>query len=488
MNASPQIYLAAAGVTWFTPSLRMGRAVVRLMLAVIMSLASGVTLAAEAARVFHAEGEVRIDARTAVVGDAVQEGAHITTGANGYVYMKTVDDGLFILRPNSAARIVRYHIDDRHPENTRIKLELSKGIARSQSGKAVKAARQNFRFNTPVAAIGVRGTDFTVFTDAETSRVSVLSGAIVISGFGRNCNPAGAGPCEGGSSRELMASQVGQLLQVRRGQPAPQLLNGGSLTPDVVAPPKVEEPAVKVSSAANGAVSGAVGAPSAAVAAALAGTVGGDVNLDAQKSANLLQKIPAVVDGGLPPVVVTPPAVVIAPAPTPELRHVIWGRYTAMASQAPNVDIRQQTANHAQLVALSGAFAVMRSAGSDWAVPDHGTAVFILRQGEAYVRDEARNISTAATVTNGKLSLDFGKSSFATNFDLVVSATERHALQATGSVSPNGTLLGVGQFAAPSNMAVSGALGPENGGTAAYVFASRLDSRRVANGITYWTK
>jgi len=35
---------------------------------------------------------------------------------------------------------------------------------------------------------------------------------------------------------------------------------------------------------------------------------------------------------------------------------------------------------------------------------------------------------------------------------------------------------------------VSGALGPENGGTAAYVFASRLDSRRVANGITYWTK
>jgi hypothetical protein len=35
-------------------------------------------------------------------------------------------------------------------------------------------------------------------------------------------------------------------------------------------------------------------------------------------------------------------------------------------------------------------------------------------------------------------------------------------------------------------MAVSGSLGA--GDNAAYIFSSRLDDKRTANGVTYWTK
>jgi hypothetical protein len=68
-----------------------------------------------------------------------------------------------------------------------------------------------------------------------------MSGGITVSGFGGGCH-RGTGPCEGGAARELSAAQKGQLLQVRRGQ-APQLLQGnGALAPDVVAPPRADEP------------------------------------------------------------------------------------------------------------------------------------------------------------------------------------------------------------------------------------------------------
>lgn len=455
------------------PWLRAGAAVRHTMVALALLGASAWAGAGEAAHVFHAEGDVKVANRPVAIGAVVQEGEEITTGGNGYIYMKTLDDGLFILRPNSVARIVTYHVDAKNPANTRIKLELLKGIARSQSGTAVKAARQNFRFNTPVAAIGVRGTDFTVFTDAETSRVSVLSGAIVISGFGGNCNPSGVGPCEGSTSRELRATQVGQLLQVKRGQAAPQLLNGAPLAPDVAPPPHVEEPAVKnTTSAAPLTVS-----PGTTLA-------GNDLNLDAQKNANLLQKIPAAGSGSSP--VVTPPPVVVVDPPLPA-RQVIWGRYEALAGQAATIDNSQQLAEKSQLVAMFGSFSLFRTAGATWTIPDHGSTGFALKQSEAYIRDDTTNLSTLAQITNGKLNINFTNSSFTTSFDLTSSSNDVFKMQSSGGVTKDGLISGVGQYVQGSNMTVQGALGAE-GATAAYLFQSRLDTHRLATGATSWVK
>ena len=189
-----------------------------IILAASLALAASAASAGEAGKIIFVAGNVQVDGKAATLNGQVNEGELLSTGSDGYLYIRTPDNGLFILRPGSKGRIATYQIDKQNPANTRVKLELLSGVARSQSGEAVKMARQNFRFNTPVAAIGVRGTDFTVFTNQETSRVTVLSGGITVSGFAGSCSPDGTGPCEGSAARELSAAQRG--LQ-RRGTSAP---------------------------------------------------------------------------------------------------------------------------------------------------------------------------------------------------------------------------------------------------------------------------
>lgn len=187
--------------------------------------------------IIQSQGDARVAGTPAKAGDAVQAGQPLSTGANAHIYIKTIDGGFLILRPSSRAQVIAYTVDLAQPANSRFKIELQSGVARSISGDAVKKSRENFRFNTPVAAIGVRGTDFTVFTDNQTTRVSVLAGGIVVSGFGAGCGPEGSGPCEGAANRELYASQALQVLQVNRGQALPQILRSNSLAPDASAPP-----------------------------------------------------------------------------------------------------------------------------------------------------------------------------------------------------------------------------------------------------------
>jgi len=433
--------------------------------------AAGFASAGEAGRIVFVSGDVTAGSKPAVLGEAVQEGAEIVTGKNGYLYLKTVDDGLLILRPASRARIAAYHIDNANPENTRVKLELLSGVARSVSGKGVKAARQNFRFNTPVAAIGVRGTDFTVFTDQQTSNVTVLAGAIVVSGFGGSCAPGGAGPCEHAASRELAAGQLGQMLQVKSGQAEPKLINAGAVAPDAVAPPRPDEPAAKPVSST----------PSANV---------GEASLDPRKADSLLQQVkvstvPVAPVEPIAPVIPETPEVVAPSVPAVPDKEIVWGRWAAVAGKSANVASSDQAAKGSQRVATNQYYAIYRTTGADWQTPVQGSASFAMRQGEAVVQNSSTGVITSATLENGKLQVDFGAATFATSFDLLT-ATERFKLKATGAVARDGQLGGSATNGSTINMNVNGTLGAKN--DAAYLFYSRLDAARVANGITYWTK
>ena len=415
--------------------------------------AASLVQAGEAGRIVFVAGDVHIAGQRIALGHAVQEGDELATGAGGYAYMKTVDNGFLILRPNTRARITAYHIDRQNPAQSRIKLELLNGVARSISGEAVKQARQNFRFNTPVAAIGVRGTDFTVFTDQQTSRVVVISGGVVVSGFTGVCGPEGSGPCEGVTSRELFSGQIGQLLQVSRGQAVPQLLPSNGLSPDVTAPPRPDEPSGRRS---------ATGAPVTLSNA--------DLSLDAQKSANplLLNALPN--------------------APPEPQRQIIWGRWATVLDQAGNIDIAKIVGAKGEILALSPYFAVLRTSGVDWQTPVQGTLGFALQQSEAYILNESSRALAPARLENGQLQVDFARASFATSFDLVSQQSERFKFQAQGGVARDGRLLGDGQFARPTNMAVSGAIGPQNGGNAAYIFQGRIDDNRLGTGVTSWAR
>ncbi|MDO8305157.1 FecR domain-containing protein [Herminiimonas sp.] len=430
-----------------------------------------------------------------MLGAPVSEGELLTTGADGYIYVKTLDDGLFILRPNTRARIATYRVDAKNPANTRIKLELMKGVARSQSGNAVKLARQNFRFNTPVAAIGVRGTDFTVFTDNDVSSVAVISGGITISGFSGGCRPEGTGPCEGATSRELTAAQRGQLLQIQRGQPSARLLPGGVLSPDTVAPPRGDEPIGKNN----------VGTPNVGLSVP-------EPLLDPIKSANVqnpgeskpntppVQPPPVIVSPPEeppvvvvppvvtpPPVVVTPPVVVV-PDPTPVVhRTIVWGRFQPILDQAAQVVLAEQNAAKAQRIALLGSYALYRTTvGAEYLVPERGSVGFVMKDGEAYIAsDNVTVLPVKARMENGLLNFDFDKKKFSTSFDLI-SGAETFKLAAGGTVASDGRFGVISQYAPGNNMTADGVLSNADGGSAAYVFRAPLSAGRTANGITYW--
>lgn len=425
-----------------------------------LALFAQLAYAAEAGKVIFVAGQAQIVDRPVAEGAAVQEGDLLQTGPDGFLYIKTLDNGLFILRPNTKARIVAYHIDAKQPANTRIKLDLISGVARSRSGDAVKQARQNFRFNTPVAAIGVRGTDFTVFTDENTSRVSVISGGVVVSGFAGGCRPEGTGPCEGAASRELSAAQRGQLLQIKRGSSAPQLMEGGAVAPDQPVAPN--------------------GAPLVGAATGGGATIGvvPQPSLDIKKTESLeqanAQKPPVV-----PPPVMPPPVV-----STPELpdRQILWGRWQPLKGEAATVNLKK-----GDLVALNGNYALLRTAGKDFVAPERGEAGFALKGSEAYVYSDFGNsrLVAPAQISNGKLNVDFGGRTFQTSFDLT-SKSELFKFQSQGTVSADGRLYGDSANSRTGYLDLTGLLSGDKGGSAAYIFNGRIDSIRTVNGVTYW--
>ena len=438
------------------------------ILAASLALAASAASAGEAGKIIFVAGNVQVDGKAAKLNGQVNEGEMLTTGSDGYLYIRTPDNGLFILRPSSKGRIATYQIDKQNPANTRVKLELLSGVARSQSGEAVKLARQNFRFNTPVAAIGVRGTDFTVFTNQETSRVTVLSGGITVSGFAGSCNPEGSGPCEGAAARELSAAQRGLQLQVQKGQATPQLLQGGAaLTPDVVAPPRQDEPK--------------------------SGAAHVEVNLDPKKDYQLQlakdansqpKPNPLPVD----PIVTVPPEVTVEPKPEePQLpmRDVTWGRFTVLAGAPATSGISKAGA---QRIGLNENYVLFRSEeGQAFVVPERGNVSFVLADSHAQVRDSRiTSASTLATLQNGVLSFDFGKSSFNTSFDLLTSNLETFKMGASGTVQSDGVFYAQDRALPGANMSLTGAIKDlEN---AAYIFRGGLDNNRVVTGATAWKK
>jgi hypothetical protein len=115
---------------------------------------------------------------------------------------------------------------------------------------------------------------------------------------------------------------------------------------------------------------------------------------------------------------------------------------------------------------------------------------FELKDSEAFIYADytpTYRVSTPAKLSNGSLTVDFGSKSFATSVDLV-DGTKTTKLQAGGAVGADGRLYGDAAAGRTGYMNVQGLLSNDKGGSAAYIFNSRLDSLRTVNGTTYWLK
>ncbi len=196
-------------------------------------------------RVLFAIGDARLaDGTRLKKDDDVALGQAIVTGPNGHVHIRFVDDAFVSVRPNSKLQVDQYRYDEREPKNNRVRFSLSQGVARLITGKAGQAAKDNFRLNTPVAAIGIRGTDFVVQARDAITRIAVQQGAIVAAPFSDHCTRDAFGPCGGGLSAQLAGSLNGSYLEVSPdSKPVLQTLAPGQ-GKGIFGFPRPEEPVV----------------------------------------------------------------------------------------------------------------------------------------------------------------------------------------------------------------------------------------------------
>jgi hypothetical protein len=170
------------------------------------------------------------------VGTPVYEGEMLSTGAASHMHIQMMDGALLVLRPESAIRIAYYHVDLVQPANTKILLDMQKGVIRSVTGKGGKANKQGFRLNTPVAAIGIKGTDFTVLATANLASITLREGGVAVSPFSSLCPRYAVGACSGSQTVMLTAADQQMLAEVRAAKAVRVPKINAEVVPDKVAP------------------------------------------------------------------------------------------------------------------------------------------------------------------------------------------------------------------------------------------------------------
>ena len=405
-----------------------------------------------AGEVVFVSGSVQVGAlRDAAVqvGTPVEEGEPLQTGHDGHLYIRLADRGVLILRPDSRATVTEYRAGEAASQDGRLRIDVSAGVVRSVTGRWGKQAPQRFRLNTPVAALGVRGTDFTVQVLADATRATVSTGAIVMAPFGGECSAQGLGPCGGAAAAVLQAGNPDLALQITAGGSRPILINARQqgLHPDSVAPPLPQEKDATT--------------PADSSSKTILET----------HHADALTMAPSA--GESPIQQVAPPTTTLPPEP----RHVVWGRWAVLLDAATPTTLRDGR----DRVASNGQFGLFRDTTAVPLLPREGTASFRLADQEAYFLPPGKD-AVAATLSDARLTMDFAARTFATQLQMQGGGLAT-------SINAKGGLLPDGRFSSSvlgSDAAVRGTLA--SGDQAGYVFQKTLPEGTQAFGATYWTK
>jgi hypothetical protein len=113
--------------------------------------------------VTHVQGEViayRGDSSLALSkGVQLWVGDRIVTGKDARVGLKMSDDAVLLLGANTEFAITAYRYSESANTGT-ARLRLVKGVLRSITGAIGKLKERDFKLETSVATLGIRGTDF----------------------------------------------------------------------------------------------------------------------------------------------------------------------------------------------------------------------------------------------------------------------------------------------------------------------------------------
>ncbi len=442
----------------FFASLSAFATVVVLALALYAPAPGAQAAAIEVGSVSFVIGRVQIIAasgqvRTLATGDPVHAGDTVVTAAAEHAHLRFTDGGFVSVRPGSRLSVEEY---DTHPDSTAIRFKLEHGVVRSITGRAAQARKERFRLNTPVAAIGVRGTDFVVQADRDGVRAVVNQGAIVVAPFVGGCTQQSLGPCLTVDALELADDMGRVVLELTAMQP-PRLRPIGGSGPDQSAPPAPQEPAAE-----NPAV---MALESVGVERAL-----------------MAGRVPegSVTDPAapLPPAELTPPALELAPQPT-QLR---WGRWAANAREGDTHSVDYATARAEGTITVGTPYVgLFRSAGGSPVLSTQlGQGTFKLFSGEVSLLSAAGG-SSPGSVDGGWLKIDFAQRHFSTALSLSHPATGRVGLESAGAVRDDGVFV-----AREAGGRVAGAVSLD-GKEAGYLF-DKLTAQGLLTGTTLWTR
>ena len=408
----------------------------------------------------------------ASVGSVIKVGDRITTGTNGHVHIQFEDDALVSVRPDSRLEIVRYDFNPDRPELSSVKFNLIEGITRSISGQAAKAARQRFRLNTPIAAIGVRGTDFVVSATDSTVRALVNEGIIVMAPYSSACRIDDLGPC--GENAVELASESMQIIELDGRGSLPRLL-----------PAEVADDLTQLR--------GRVQANSNNTEETRDdSSLSKDAYLEdtSTKVASEAELIASTAPPDTPPETPPPLPPELAPAPdfTPPLpvtvseakaRQLVWGRYADDTLSLERISLSLAEAGIDREVAVGNFEHVLFRAETNNGRVDKGLGVvsFQLHSAQAYY-DSASGV-VAMQVAGGSLAIDFQESNFATQLNL------DHSLTGPIDFVASGKLFDGGHFNSRSEFQRIAGSVSYDGKEAGYFFEQQLDSGNI-KGLTLW--
>ena len=147
----------------------------------VFSLLSSAALAQQACEVMALSGEVqRVDGRALAVGDRLDVGTTLRTGAAGRVRLKFGDGSVVVLADRSQLRIDAYAAGATQPRQAEFMLEL--GLV---GQKVSPVAGGTWKVRTPTAVTAVRGTEFIVEVgDDRATAVHVKTGEVDVEPVG----------------------------------------------------------------------------------------------------------------------------------------------------------------------------------------------------------------------------------------------------------------------------------------------------------------
>lgn len=402
--------------------------------------------------------------RAAVRGAVIRVGDRIVTGRNGHVHVLFVDEALVSVRPNSELIIDRYEYNRQQPDLSAVKFSLTEGVARAISGDAARNARDRFRLNTPIAAIGVRGTDFIVSTNAQTTQAQVKQGVIVLAPYSLECSMDALGPCVANAVE--LESDTLQMLELNDGVPLPRLMPAQN-----IGNPGMMRSEVQVATRE----SGNAGAPANGANVEEQATAASEVVFEGVTSQRATADAQTAASGATSGFV---PRRALSDAELTS-RQLVWGRYSNVLANRERITTSFSVASSERNVTVGTLNYGLFRPEQDAKRVDAGLGVisFNLASAQAYYSSATGIV--AMDVSGGSLSVDFIENRFATSLDLSHALTGDVDFIASGRVRDGGYF-----FDHAAGQRITGAVSLD-GREAGYFFEQQLEAGGI-QGLTLW--